>query len=135
MDNCGSALGIFVSCIFNDLSGGSPWCGRLTTRVNPVCTHTLHARACGSQSMLKQLLTSDCPPPFPTHRAVALSVIPVFLLPLMVFSGFFVNSNSIPPYFNWIQCAYGMLGPSRGRGWGRRRWRWERMRYAQGGGT
>ena len=28
---------------------------------------------------------------------------PLFLLPLMVFSGFFVNSGSIPPYFWWIQ--------------------------------
>lgn len=35
--------------------------------------------------------------------AVALAVMPMFLLPLMVFSGFFVNSSTIPPYFNW--CA------------------------------
>ncbi|PNW85044.1 hypothetical protein CHLRE_03g169300v5 [Chlamydomonas reinhardtii] len=54
MDNSGAALGIFVSCLFNDLS-------------------------------------------------VALSVMPMFLLPLMVFSGFFVNSDTIPPYFTWIQ--------------------------------
>ncbi|KXZ56662.1 hypothetical protein GPECTOR_1g597 [Gonium pectorale] len=54
MDTCGAGLGIFVSCLFNDLS-------------------------------------------------VALSVMPMFLLPLMVFSGFFVNSNTIPPYFSWIQ--------------------------------
>lgn len=53
-DNCGAGLGLFVSCIFNDLG-------------------------------------------------VALTVMPVFLLPLMVFSGFFVNSETIPPYFVWIQ--------------------------------
>ncbi|PNH12086.1 ABC transporter G family member 1, partial [Tetrabaena socialis] len=56
MDTCGAGLGIFVSCIFNDLS-------------------------------------------------VALSVMPMFLLPLMVFSGFFVNSNTIPPYFAWQKTA------------------------------
>ncbi len=28
---------------------------------------------------------------------------PMFLLPLMVFGGFFVNTNSIPVYFSWIQ--------------------------------
>ncbi|KAG2499376.1 hypothetical protein HYH03_002951 [Edaphochlamys debaryana] len=54
MDACGAGLGIFISCLFNDLS-------------------------------------------------MALSVAPMFLLPLMVFSGFFVNSKSIPPYFTWIQ--------------------------------
>lgn len=35
--------------------------------------------------------------------AIAISVMPMVILPLMVFSGFFVNSNAIPPYFNWIQ--------------------------------
>jgi hypothetical protein len=35
--------------------------------------------------------------------AIALAVMPAILLPLMVFSGFFVNTNSIPPYFTWIQ--------------------------------
>lgn len=54
MDNCGAALGVFVSCLFNDIS-------------------------------------------------VALAVMPMFLLPLLIFSGFFVNSSTIPPYFNWIQ--------------------------------
>jgi len=33
---------------------------------------------------------------------VALAMSPMILLPLMLFSGFFLNSNSIPPYFNWI---------------------------------
>ena len=34
---------------------------------------------------------------------VAMAVMPMFLLPLMVFSGFFVQSDSIPVYFRWIQ--------------------------------
>lgn len=54
LDNCGASLGIFVSCIFNDI-------------------------------------------------AIAMNVMPMVILPLMVFSGFFVNANAIPPYFNWIQ--------------------------------
>ena len=54
VDNCGAALGVFVSCLFNDIN-------------------------------------------------MALTIMPLFLLPLMVFSGFFVNSDSIPPYFWWIQ--------------------------------
>jgi ABC-type multidrug transport system permease subunit len=33
---------------------------------------------------------------------VALQVVPVVLMPLMIFSGFFVNSNGIPVYFDWI---------------------------------
>jgi hypothetical protein len=28
---------------------------------------------------------------------------PMFLLPLMVFSGFFINIDSIPVWFSWIQ--------------------------------
>lgn len=54
MDNAGQAIGIFVSCLFNDMN-------------------------------------------------MALTVMPMILLPLMVFSGFFVQSDSIPPYFSWIQ--------------------------------
>ena len=48
----------------------------------------------------------------------------MFLLPLMVFSGFFVNSGTIPPYFWWIQVGRGSGfrggGEARGRapGWG-----------------
>lgn len=34
---------------------------------------------------------------------VALAVMPVILLPLLLFSGLFVNSNTIPVYFNWIK--------------------------------
>lgn len=34
--------------------------------------------------------------------ATALAVMPMILMPLMVFSGFFVNSSTIPPYFIWI---------------------------------
>jgi hypothetical protein len=34
---------------------------------------------------------------------VALAVLPVILLPLLLFSGLFVNTNSIPVYFNWIK--------------------------------
>lgn len=52
-DNCGATLGVFVSCLFNDI-------------------------------------------------AVALSVMPMFLLPLMVFSGFFVNSKTLGWWFRWI---------------------------------
>lgn len=35
--------------------------------------------------------------------AVALAVLPVILLPLLLFSGLFVNTNTIPVYFNWIK--------------------------------
>eukprot|EP00128_Syssomonas_multiformis_P002226 Colp12_sorted_trinity150504_noHs@14765 len=35
--------------------------------------------------------------------AVALAVLPMILLPLMIFSGFFVNTETIPPYFDWIK--------------------------------
>jgi ABC-type multidrug transport system permease subunit len=35
--------------------------------------------------------------------AIALAVLPVILLPLLLFSGLFVNTNSIPVYFNWIK--------------------------------
>lgn len=34
---------------------------------------------------------------------VALAITPLFLLPLMLFSGLIVNNNSIPVYFNWIK--------------------------------
>jgi ABC-type multidrug transport system permease subunit len=34
---------------------------------------------------------------------VALAVLPVILLPLLLFSGLFVNTDSIPVYFNWIK--------------------------------
>jgi hypothetical protein len=33
---------------------------------------------------------------------VALAASPMIMLPLMLFSGFFLNSNSIPPYFDWL---------------------------------
>lgn len=33
---------------------------------------------------------------------VALQVVPLVMMPFMMFSGFFVNSNNIPVYFNWI---------------------------------
>jgi len=35
--------------------------------------------------------------------SVALSVTPMILLPLMIFSGFFVNNGGIPVYFDWIK--------------------------------
>ncbi|MEW5318453.1 MAG: hypothetical protein WDW38_009674 [Sanguina aurantia] len=53
VDNCGASLGMFVACLFNELS-------------------------------------------------VALAVMPMFIMPLMIFSGFFVNSDSLHPYFHWI---------------------------------
>jgi len=34
---------------------------------------------------------------------VALAASPMVLLPLMLFSGYFLNSNTIPPYFDWLQ--------------------------------
>jgi hypothetical protein len=34
---------------------------------------------------------------------VALAFLPLILLPLMIFSGLFVNNDSIPVYFNWIK--------------------------------
>ena len=38
---------------------------------------------------------------FPT-LSIALAVAPMITLPLMLFSGFFLNQDSIPPYFDWI---------------------------------
>jgi len=35
--------------------------------------------------------------------AVALAVTPMALMPLMIFSGFFVNSSTIPVFLNWIK--------------------------------
>eukprot|EP00455_Lapot_gusevi_P047435 TRINITY_DN6411_c0_g1_i2.p1 TRINITY_DN6411_c0_g1~~TRINITY_DN6411_c0_g1_i2.p1 ORF type:complete len:402 (-),score=109.31 TRINITY_DN6411_c0_g1_i2:48-1253(-) len=37
------------------------------------------------------------------NLSVALAVVPVLLLPLMLFSGFLINSASIPRYFIWLQ--------------------------------
>eukprot|EP00164_Ancoracysta_twista_P000118 GFYU01000172.1.p1 GENE.GFYU01000172.1~~GFYU01000172.1.p1 ORF type:complete len:677 (+),score=259.76 GFYU01000172.1:101-2131(+) len=37
------------------------------------------------------------------HLEVALSVAPAIFLPIMIFSGFFLNSTSTPDYFVWIQ--------------------------------
>lgn len=34
---------------------------------------------------------------------VALAIAPAILLPLMFFSGFFINSESVPVYFRWIE--------------------------------
>jgi hypothetical protein len=34
---------------------------------------------------------------------VAVAILPMIILPLMVFSGFFVNADAIPVYFSWIQ--------------------------------
>lgn len=47
---------------------------------------------------------------------MALTILPLFLLPLMLFAGFFVNSESIPPYFWWIQarCCKLLLLPVAG---------------------
>eukprot|EP00455_Lapot_gusevi_P022245 TRINITY_DN2315_c0_g1_i8.p1 TRINITY_DN2315_c0_g1~~TRINITY_DN2315_c0_g1_i8.p1 ORF type:complete len:197 (+),score=73.98 TRINITY_DN2315_c0_g1_i8:106-696(+) len=35
--------------------------------------------------------------------SVAINIAPLFLLPLMIFAGLFINLDSIPPYFTWIQ--------------------------------
>eukprot|EP00127_Corallochytrium_limacisporum_P002802 Clim_evm15s141 gene=Clim_evmTU15s141 len=35
--------------------------------------------------------------------AVANAILPLIILPLMIFSGFFVNDDNIPPYFDWIK--------------------------------
>ncbi|KAJ9509264.1 hypothetical protein QJQ45_001716 [Haematococcus lacustris] len=53
VDNSGTAIGIFVSCLFADIN-------------------------------------------------VALAVMPMFLMPLMIFSGFFVNSSTLGWWFRWI---------------------------------
>lgn len=34
--------------------------------------------------------------------AVALNIVPAIILPLMIFSGFFINADSIDPWFIWI---------------------------------
>jgi len=54
LENCGTALGIFVASFFEDI-------------------------------------------------AVALAVVPMFLMPLMIFSGFFVNDATSPVFLNWIK--------------------------------
>jgi len=35
--------------------------------------------------------------------AVALAVVPVFILPLMIFSGYFANADSLPVFLGWIK--------------------------------
>jgi len=54
LENCGTALGIFVASFFEDI-------------------------------------------------AIALAIVPMLLMPLMVFSGFFVNSATSPEFLNWIK--------------------------------
>jgi ATP-binding cassette subfamily G (WHITE) protein 1 len=54
LENCGTALGIFVASFFEDI-------------------------------------------------AVALAVVPMFLMPLMIFSGFFVNAATSPAFLQWIK--------------------------------
>jgi len=54
LENCGTALGIFVASFFSDI-------------------------------------------------AVALAVVPMFLMPLMIFSGFFVNAGTSPVFLQWIK--------------------------------
>jgi len=54
LENCGTALGIFVASFFSDI-------------------------------------------------AVALAVVPMLLMPLMIFSGFFVNAQTSPAFLNWIK--------------------------------
>eukprot|EP00123_Amoebidium_parasiticum_P014061 comp22305_c0_seq1/m.33111 comp22305_c0_seq1/g.33111 ORF comp22305_c0_seq1/g.33111 comp22305_c0_seq1/m.33111 type:complete len:668 (-) comp22305_c0_seq1:89-2092(-) len=39
---------------------------------------------------------------FPSIQA-AMAVLPMAIMPLMLFSGFYVQSNSVPVYFTWIQ--------------------------------
>lgn len=34
---------------------------------------------------------------------IALSIVPVTLMPLVIFSGYFVNTSTIPVYFDWIK--------------------------------
>lgn len=35
--------------------------------------------------------------------SVAITLVPVTIIPFMLFSGFLVNSNNVPDYFIWIQ--------------------------------
>jgi len=48
---------------------------------------------------------------------VAMAVVPLFVLPLMLFSGFFVNSDNLPVYFKWVEkvspIRYGFVGYAR----------------------
>ncbi|CAD6187882.1 unnamed protein product [Caenorhabditis auriculariae] len=34
--------------------------------------------------------------------AVAMTVLPIFVIPIMAFGGFFISFDSIPPYFTWL---------------------------------
>ena len=38
-----------------------------------------------------------------SELTMALNIVPVLFLPLMLFSGFMINTNSIPVYFDWIK--------------------------------
>lgn len=35
--------------------------------------------------------------------SVAISMVPLIVIPFMIFSGYFINSDSTPPYFIWIE--------------------------------
>jgi hypothetical protein len=109
LETCGASIGIFTACVFSSLevraccprlaggSGGCCWPARAATRspcspcgprpLWPFGTSGAAPHACGHPHTLQ----------------VALAVMPMLLLPLMVFGGFFVNTNSIPAYFSWIQ--------------------------------
>ena len=38
-----------------------------------------------------------------SDASVAVALVPVTILPFMLFSGFFLNSKNVPPYFIWIE--------------------------------
>lgn len=38
-----------------------------------------------------------------SDASVAISLVPVTLIPFMIFSGFFINTDNVPPYFIWIE--------------------------------
>mmetsp|Transcript_23228 Transcript_23228/g.36328 ORF Transcript_23228/g.36328 Transcript_23228/m.36328 type:complete len:194 (-) Transcript_23228:256-837(-) len=58
-------------------------------------TFTMNFNAGGGLGILVASLFSDV--------RIALVVAPPMILPLMIFSGFFINTESIPPYFDWIK--------------------------------
>jgi ABC-type multidrug transport system permease subunit len=35
--------------------------------------------------------------------SVAISLQPIVLIPFIIFSGYFINSDNVPPYFIWIE--------------------------------
>lgn len=84
VDCSGTSIGIFVSCVFNDIS--------VALSVMPVSVHLnqmhtlLGKHSCCTQEWHDHLVVVSEPSCHVIHLPLQM-----FLLPLMVFSGFFVN--------------------------------------------